>query len=400
MSQSLVPAELLQKVDKILFIAHLALGDFTYLQSCLKAFSVAHPHLKIHVWVDELRRTSRAAEWEHLKKYALYDWLAECRYIEKVYNQTYSPALYEQSLREAQRQNYPIVVSFGLLRRQRYARLARKISRNGFVVGQTKRVRLLDIPTHLAYSKLNARISEYRISAQDEQHISDIYAGWFKLLFDLDVPMTARFPFVDIPEKWMRYATEQFTKWGYTPSPGARREGAKVVFLNSFSKGAQRNWPLQRVIELIKAIRTHDAWRDMSFIVNVVPEELDAARKLFSSYALERVNLFSADENFFQLPAILSLCDLIISVETAVMHLANAVNVPVIALMRQRNPEWAPIDKANSTIITVPGREDWVDKITVDDVVSVLKERDRNGVPVDVKYGLSAMPVRAPSTSA
>jgi heptosyltransferase-3 len=84
--------------------------------------------------------------------------------------------------------------------------------------------------------------------------------------------------------------------------------------------------------------------------------------------------LFSAEENFFQLPAILSLCDLIISVETAVMHLANAVHVPVIALMRQKNPEWAPIDQANSTIITVAGRNDWVDAITVDQVMAALEK--------------------------
>jgi hypothetical protein len=30
---TLIPADLLQKSDKILFIAHLALGDFTYLQN-------------------------------------------------------------------------------------------------------------------------------------------------------------------------------------------------------------------------------------------------------------------------------------------------------------------------------------------------------------------------------
>jgi ADP-heptose:LPS heptosyltransferase len=54
------------------------------------------------------------------------------------------------------------------------------------------------------------------------------------------------------------------------------------------------------------------------------------------------------------------------------MHLANAVHVPVIALMRQKNPEWAPIDEANSVVITVKNRDDWVDKITVDDVVAVL----------------------------
>jgi heptosyltransferase-3 len=363
-AQPLVPAELLQKSDKILFIAHLALGDFTYLQSCLRAFSEAYPQVKIHLWVDELRRTRRASEWEHLKKYSLYDWLAECPFIAKVYNRTYSPALFKQSVREARQQQYPIVVSFGLLRRQRYARLARKISPKGFVAGQTKRVRLLDIPTHLAYAKLDARIPAYSVSADNPRHISDLYADWFKLLFGMDVPQAARFPFVDIPEKWLRYAGEQLSAWGFT--------GSKVVFLNSFSKGAQRNWPLERIIELIRAMRRHDAWRDTAFVVNAVPEELEQARKLFAGHALERVQLFSAVENFFQLPAILSLCDLIISVETAIMHLANAVHVPVIALMRQRNPEWTPIDKDNSTIVTVSGREDWVDTITVEQVMAVL----------------------------
>lgn len=58
------------------------------------------------------------------------------------------------------------------------------------------------------------------------------------------------------------------------------------------------------------------------------------------------------------------------------MHLANAVHVPVIALMRQKNPEWAPIDQANSIVITVKNRDDWVEKISVDDVVAVLMKAD------------------------
>lgn len=372
MSRSLVPVELLQNSSKILFIAHLALGDFTYLQSCLRAFAEAYPHMKIHLWVDELRRTSRASEWEHLKKYSLYDWLAECPYIAKVYDKTYSPASNKQSIREAQQQNYPVVVSLGLLRRQRYARLARAISPSGFVAGQTKRVRLLDIPTHLAYRKLNARIPAYSISSTDARHISDIYADWFKLLFGVEVAPSMRFPFVNIPEKWMRDAKVQFATWGFKQSGNNAQTPAKVVFINSFSKGAQRNWPLERVIELIQTMRRQETMRDTGFVVNVVPEELDRARKLFAGYALERVHLFSADQNFFQLPAVLSLCDLVITVETAVMHLANAVHVPVIALMRQTNPEWAPIDKANSTVITVSGRDEWVEAISVAEVMAVL----------------------------
>jgi ADP-heptose:LPS heptosyltransferase len=54
------------------------------------------------------------------------------------------------------------------------------------------------------------------------------------------------------------------------------------------------------------------------------------------------------------------------------MHLANAVHVPVIALMRQKNPEWVPIDSANSTVIKTAQRRDWVKEITVDKVMGVL----------------------------
>lgn len=384
MSTPLIAPDLLEKSDKILFVAHLALGDFTYLQNCFQAFAWAFPHIKIHLWVDERRRTSRASEWEHLKKYSLYDWLAECPYIEKVYNQTYSPALFKQSIHEAQRQEYPIVVSLGVLERHKYAILAREISPHGFVVGQKKRVRPYDLPKHLIYRKLDAFIPAYTAATHADQHISDIYAGWFTQLFGMEIPPASRFPFVHIPEKWMCYAQQQFVAWGFSPNGGTGRPAGKAVFLNAFSKSVERSWPLERVIELIQALRRQDEWRETGFIVNVVPEELERARKLFARHALAQVHLFSAEDNFFQLPAILGLCDLIVSVETAVMHLANAVHVPVVALMRQKNPEWAPIDQANSIVITVRNRDDWVDKITVDDVMAVLAEMDFSSVRRDV----------------
>jgi ADP-heptose:LPS heptosyltransferase len=93
---------------------------------------------------------------------------------------------------------------------------------------------------------------------------------------------------------------------------------------------------------------------------------------MIGRHNLARTELFSAEENFFQLPAMLQLCDLIISVETAVMHLANAVGVPVLALMRQKNPEWAPIDEENSTVITTVKRSEWVDAIPVERVLKQL----------------------------
>ena len=190
MAEQLVPAELLRKADKILFVAHLALGDFTYMQNCFRAFQRAYPHIRMHLWVDEVRRTADASQWEHLRKYALYDWVRACGMFDRIYDQTYSPQLYAQSIEQARAEDYPVVVSFAVLRRHLYAELVRKLSPRGFVVGQKKRVRLLDIRKHLAYRKLDAFIPAYASRGQ-EQHISAIYAGWFESLFGLTIPAEA-----------------------------------------------------------------------------------------------------------------------------------------------------------------------------------------------------------------
>lgn len=219
----LVAPALLRQADKILFIAHLALGDFTYLQACFQAFARAYPHLQIHLWVDERRRTSRSADWAHLKKYALYDWLAECPWIAKVYDETYSPQVYRESLAQARREDYPIVVSLAVLERHKYASMARSISPRGFVVGQKKRVRPYDLVKRFIYRKLDVSIPAYTPSPHPDQHISDIYAGWFTQLFGLEIPRAARFPVLNIADRWTAYARDQFADWGSWVSTASRR---------------------------------------------------------------------------------------------------------------------------------------------------------------------------------
>jgi ADP-heptose:LPS heptosyltransferase len=370
MPAQLVPPELLKKSDKILFIAHLALGDFTYLQNCFKAFAEAYPHIQIHIWVDEVRRTSQQAKWEHLRKYALYDWLAACPFVTRIYRDTYSPALYKQSIRTAQQQQYPLVVSLSTLRPPLYAALAREISPHGFVAGMRQRTGFLALHRRLAYRKLNVSLDIDAMSLPG-QHISAVYAGWFHRLFGVDIPASARFPFVQIPALWNEYAARQLTDWQFD---AASRGPGKLLFINPFAKTGKRCWPLERVVELVLALKKRTGWSDSCFVVNVVPEEMANAKQFFKAHALDRVQLFSAQDNFFQLPAILGKCDLVISVETAVMHLANAVRIPVIALMRQKNPEWAPIDKEHSTVITTANRREWVRSITVVQVLAALPE--------------------------
>lgn len=361
-----IPRDLLQRSNKILFVAHLALGDFTYLQNCFRALSDAFPHLSIHVWVDELRRTKDATQWPHLQKYVIYDWLRECKYIDKIYDQTYSPELFTQSIQKAQSESYPIVVSLGLLRRAKYARLARKLSPDGFVAGLVKPVHFLDIRTYLAYRGLNAVIPLYKKDPVNPTHISAIYANWFEQLFSVIIPQADRFPFVQIPEQWETRAKETLELWNL-------KAENKIVFLNGFSKAKERSWSLDRVIALAKDIKNHPKWAQVGVVINVVPEHMPLAKNLVKTQQLPWLHLFSAEENFFQLPAILAHCHLIISVETAVMHLANAVHVPVIALMRKTSPEWFPIDESNSKVIFVNTPKGSVEEISASQVLTVME---------------------------
>ncbi len=111
----------------------------------------------------------------------------------------------------------------------------------------------------------------------------------------------------------------------------------------------------------------------MSFVINADPHRFASTKKYFERQSINDTYVFSAEHNFFQLPAMMSLCDKIISVETSTIHLATAVNVPVVVLMRTKNPEWMPIDKEQkNTVIFAQNRKDWVKNISVERVMQSL----------------------------
>ena len=357
MQKQLVPEELLQSSKKILFITHLAIGDFVYLQNFFKVFTQKYPHIQIDLWVDELRRTRFFWRWEGLKKYSLYDWLHKSPFFHTIYDQTYSPAAHKQSVRRAQVEEYPIVVSLAMLRPHLYANLAHKISPTGFRIGLRQRTKMHHIFRRRAYEKLQATLSSH----VETTHVTQMCARWFESFFGVSVSFAQRTPFIDIPHEWLVYAKLRFLK--YKIDKNSRKFG-KVFFLNIFAKNKKRCWSTEKLVEFIKIMKRSDQWGDISFIVNAPPGEYNYIKSLFTTLGINDVIVLSTRENFFQLPAIMSCCDMIISVETSIMHLANAVKVPVVALMRQKNPEWHPFDKQNSLVVTTDKRSQWVRAIS------------------------------------
>lgn len=366
-----VPAELLDRSKKILFIAHLAIGDFTYLQNGFKAFKAAYPHLKMDLFIEEVRCTSDAKKWPFLQKYSLYDWVETCDFFHKVYRENYSPALRAESIQAAKLEAYPIVVSIETLASLNGAGLAREIAGDkGFAMGMDIRYKWYQLAQKRDLKKLDALIEVVKPYQGKKRHISDDYGYWFAQIGGVMMFQEDRYPFVNIPKQWQQNAKAQLQQWGV-------KADQPIVFINHIAKNPRRSWKLDQVRELIELMQAMPKWQETFFIINGIPEIFPEIEALIATHQLRNTKPFSALDNFFELPAMLQESDLIISVETAVMHLANAVHVPVIALMRIKTLEWVPLNKALTTLIFTPKRADVIADIPPTRVLDYLPENPK-----------------------
>jgi hypothetical protein len=103
----------------------------------------------------------------------------------------------------------------------------------------------------------------------------------------------------------------------------------------------------------------------MKFLLNTVPEQAGEVQRFLRRSGLSDVYPQTAEAHFYQLPAAISLCDLVVTVETSVGHLASALGVPAVVLMRRENPEWRPWETSRCVVLTTTSRVDAVKTITV-----------------------------------
>lgn len=374
MSTALIPADILQKADKILFILNLAIGDWCYLQNCFRTLSASHPNLAIHIWADKVWRSASAAPNSNAQaRSGLFDWLNDSPFVKKVY-ETYSGNVYQQSLIEAKKEKYPLIISLATVHSHQYALFARNISPSGFIVGIKSKTYFWQLSRRHAYDTFNASLS-YRPDkfAAVNFHISELYAYWFYQLFALDIAEKDRIPFIDIPDIWLKDVQENLA------ANGIPRKSC-LIFINAFAQDKKRSWTLAQVAHLIRALSERDEYKNAWFMFNAMPEKVEEVNKIISQSGLKRTHAFSATENFFQLPAILSQCHLVITAETSIMHIASALGIPLVAMMRQKNPEWMPHSKKDSIVVITKKRSHWVRDITVERVINALgllyKERN------------------------
>lgn len=337
----IVPRELLEKSTKILFIGPVAIGDFSYLHNYFKALSEEYPNLKIDFWVDEYRGKSCLFRWKYKKHDIVYEWMQSCPFFNKIYTNVGAWWNLLRFFKKLRQENYPIVVCMFHIRPSRMARFAKLISPSGFVAPAIKSVGF--------------------------DPISNYFTHIFERNFGLKISQEQKKLSLNIDKKWIDKTKSDLLALGITPNHD------KIIFLNSFAKCKKRSWNINNTVELIKVLRQNNAFSNLIFIINALPEKKELIEEVIKNNLLKNVYVFTASKSFFELPAMISLCDLVISVDTSVIHLASALNIPLIGLFRQKTAMWAPKSETSHFIYT-KNRRELANDISVVDVFKVIKE--------------------------
>lgn len=372
--QQVLPEKNIIAADKILFIIHLAIGDYTYMQNMFRAFHQKYPHIKIDLFILENRCTTDESQWPFLKNYIIYDWLETCGFYNKIYKENYAPQFLENSIQIAHDEKYPIVVTLGTLQDEKTEVLGRKIAgKNGLLVGLRCPLKWYRFKHHLikrpSWKELD--ISFYSKPLKNGEHISAVYNSWCEQLAGVTLSYEERLPFVDIPEKWLI----KMKAWLQDKKDLQSSSNHTTIFINYLAKDPKRSWKIEQALMLVKELQKNSLYRNSTFIINTTPNNKEVLEEHIQENQLTNCFAFSATENFYELPAILKIADLIVSVETSIIHLANAVKTPVIALMRQRTPEWDPLDRSITTTIWCKNKKDNIEDINPIEVANLIFQK-------------------------
>ncbi|MFA5404194.1 MAG: glycosyltransferase family 9 protein, partial [Ignavibacteria bacterium] len=143
----------------------------------------------------------------------------------------------------------------------------------------------------------------------------------------------------------------------------------KNILINISAGAENRYWKEEKWLELLKKI-------DKSYTLLLISDKRDKklADKIILDYKGDNITYLSAD-SIFEVAEIVKNCDIIITPDTSVVHLASCFNKPIIAMFH--NVEWvikryAPLSD-NHRIITSK-EKDSIKDISVEEVVENLRE--------------------------
>ena len=336
-------------------MTHLAIGDFVYQRAFLHAFKQRHPNLQLDIWIDDCR--TRSKSWHVGRNCTLVQWLASEDYIQQIYPIASSAQHRGKLLSDARACHYDLIIFNASQRAEQYAKFARQIGPDAFIIG-TK-------PNHFSLRSwwYFRQINKYYLDLPNAptKHISQHYQDRFHALLGIKVDEKQRLYPITIPREFQDKADKFLTK--------SSHQIQRTIFINHLSTTIKRDYSWEKLRALLLGLA--DIHPLSQFIVNTPPAQYaQVCQQLKEDDALRTLDIspFTAT-HFFELPAIINASDLIITVETAIMHIASSLHKKQIVLMRESAKAWAPLGEA---YILYGGRR--VDSIEVSDVLRVAAQ--------------------------
>ena len=345
---------------KLLYMTHLALGDYIYQGPFLKALALSHPDIQLDIWIDDCRKKKKS--WHTGRSQSLVQWLSKESYINTIYPIATNASDLDQHIQRAHLEDYDAVVFVATNRNGDFAKTALKIVNRSKVYGTIPPSRLDRLIHHYVYKKLDNKISLTHTNQHD--HISDFYQDIFQQFFAISLSQEQRLLELDIS----RQLKDQCTHKIDALAKKHQLSQPQVIFINHLSTSSKRDWKLSQLGELIRLIS--DKSPQSLFILNSPPSEFESIEcwvKDNPKIGNLAIEVFTARNNFFELPGLMSLCNLVISVETAIMHLASNLNIKQIALIRQSAKHWRPLN--NSFVLQGKHRVDSIQPTEVFDAI-------------------------------
>ncbi|WDD98545.1 glycosyltransferase family 9 protein [Thalassomonas actiniarum] len=362
----LISSQQFQRAKRLLFMSPLALGDFLYLKTFLGKIKAEYPHIELDIWQDDNRNNSQS--WRLLRSQTIEQWIQAEADFTRSYGCCDSPARQRQQINRAQKLNYDLIIIQGGNRGRQYSALAREISPDAFIAtykGSSRYYGLLD-KWDFRHSDKTCQLNKKALP--ENYHVTDRYYQIIQAISGISLAHSEFMPVLKLPQSSESRATDWLTKAFSDPA----RQGP-VIFLNHLSTDKKRDWQPGKLFELIAKMGQKNP--DSRFIINIIKEhQNEISRAIQSTPELQpfQVATFTAESHFFDLPSLIAQADLVITVETAIMHFAAATGRPLIAMMRQKKPYWAPPASKTTKVVYTSKKKDHISDIGVDNIIGAI----------------------------
>lgn len=208
----------------------------------------------------------------------------------------------------------------------------------------------------------SARCVNFKLGMRTQQtHFSGKLVPWARSLGIIDPDLS-----YDIPVKPDVLADVK-AGWPETPVTGFCPYGA----------GANRRMSDQTIIKLVTAMREISGHR---IVMLASPDDSERLRDVLSGWPGSQVLLPESAADVDHLFARISLCDLVVSVDTAVVHVATGLNKPQLAIYNpdsethQNYPAWHPNSAEAITLFARKSSPQHVDAVDLDAFRNAYRE--------------------------